>query len=352
MSSSLPIISLHSHKGGVGKTTLALWIAQELAGDGTVLLIDADVVGTEVADLFYDPAEGRWPLGLIELLTQSTGGNATFESYLDAELRDGTLWEEMPIVQLGEAELRILPAISLRSLVERRHARQELARRFLVLDFAREQIRRRFLTLLRAVAASDPSLKAVIIDNSPFHVGLAEVSAELADVVPIGMTDEHKEFWKSARLFHLEVVGPDLQDILTCLAQGVSVFENKKRVSGWILNRDQHATLLETDPSHELYKMQGCRLLTALPEEDRESLLRSLKIAHVELSLELGKGRGAIYPEPRLGDETYSSKLFKEILTESWSKLKRYRWWEAENKFVEIKHWHDWLNRLALVETK
>ncbi|MCP4661968.1 MAG: hypothetical protein GY856_41730 [bacterium] len=95
--------------------------------------------------------------------------------------------------------------------MERRHARQELARRFLVLDFAREQIRRRFLTLLRAVAASDLPLKAVVIDNSPFHVGLAEVNADLADVVPVGMEDEHEEFWESARLFHLEVVGPDQQ---------------------------------------------------------------------------------------------------------------------------------------------
>jgi hypothetical protein len=248
MSSIFSIISLHSRKGGVGKTTLALWIAQELAADGHVLLIDADVVGTEVADLFHDDRSGSWRLGLMDLLTQSTGGNADFESWLRQEIADAGSWKEMPVVKLGDAEIRVLPSSRSRSLEERERIRRELAHRFLVLDFAREQIHRRLLSLLRAVAHSADRPQAIVIDNSPFHVGLAELVTRLPAEAPVGMQEEHAAFWRQAHFYHLEVVGPDLQDVVSLSLEPTP--DPAHAAHGWILNRDQHAP--DLDAGHTL----------------------------------------------------------------------------------------------------
>ena len=46
-------IAIHSHKGGVGKTTIALLLAKHAAMSGrTVCVIDFDFIGTGIADLF------------------------------------------------------------------------------------------------------------------------------------------------------------------------------------------------------------------------------------------------------------------------------------------------------------
>jgi hypothetical protein len=341
----LPVISLHSRKGGAGKTTLALWIASELAEKGPVVLIDADVVGTEVADLFCDSDDGFWTLGLMELMTQSTGGNAAFESYLTATLKTQDLWTEpgMPAIWLGDEEIRLMPSSRCRSIEHRREADRELARRFLVLDFAREQIHRRFLTLLRVLKKETPDLQAIVIDNSPFHVGLAELTSDLADTAPVGLKKEHDEFWESARLIELSVVGPDLQDMVASISdlddEGTA---NRKR--GFIVNRDEHVAVLSGDPDHALSQAGGCRALTALPDSGQR-VLRSQRVAHVGLSSRLSSGWGAIYPDLSKDDVKYPQALtFDEVLTSSWAGLQRERW--EKDSFKSFSRWQDFFNGL------
>lgn len=344
MSRSLPIISLHSRKGGVGKTTLALWIAQELATDGHVLLIDADVVGTEVADLFNDDRSGSWRRGLMDLLTQGAGGNTDFESLLRPDHADAGLWSEMPVVNLGGAEIRMLPSCCARSLEERERIRHELAHRFLVLDFAREQIHRRLLGLLRTVANAAEPPQAIVIDNSPFHVGLAELMARLPAQAPVGMHEEHAEFWKRARFYHLEVVGPDLQDVVVSLSLEPPPGPAHAAYA-WILNRDQHAHDLDAD--HSLVRVYGCAPLAALEDARQAAMLRSPRVVHVGLSSELSRSLRGLYgdPDPKTGE--YPAILpFEDVLLKSWTALARHRWDDSRNDFGDIRSWSVFLERL------
>jgi hypothetical protein len=343
MSSIFSIISLHSRKGGVGKTTLALWIAQELAADGHVLLIDADVVGTEVADLFHDDRSGSWRLGLMDLLTQSTGGNADFESWLRQEIADAGSWKEMPVVKLGDAEIRVLPSSRSRSLEERERIRRELAHRFLVLDFAREQIHRRLLSLLRAVAHSADRPQAIVIDNSPFHVGLAELVTRLPAEAPVGMQEEHAAFWRQAHFYHLEVVGPDLQDVVSLSLEPTP--DPAHAAHGWILNRDQHAP--DLDAGHTLVPVYGCAPLAALAAARQSAMLRSPRVVHVGLNENLSRGYRGLYgdPDPTTGMYPEISRV-ENVLLSSWSALSRHRWDDTEADFVDVRSWRAFLDRL------
>lgn len=343
MTEPLRIISLHSRKGGVGKTTLALWIAQELARDGHVLLIDADVVGTEVADLFSEVGAGDWPLGLMELLTQSTGGNSDLEGWLRQALTDAGSWDGMPGVELDGAAIRLLPSNRSRTLRGRERNRRELAHRFLVLDFAREQIHRRLLALLRAVTRTSDRPRAIVIDNSPFHVGLAELLADLPATAPVGMRQEHEDFWRKARFYHLEVVGPDLQDVAVSLALEPPALTNVAH--GWILNRDQHAHGLDSD--HALAPVHGCAPLAALDDGRQAKMLRSPRVVHVGLSGELSRSLRGLYGDPDTKTAKYPPiARFEDVLLKSWSALARHRWDDDRKDFVDARSWSAFLDRL------
>ena len=74
------IVALQSHKGGAGKSTIGLSIAREWLTQpgpqdaGPVLVLDADLLGTELADLWYHPAyrptDERWSMGLLDVTSQ------------------------------------------------------------------------------------------------------------------------------------------------------------------------------------------------------------------------------------------------------------------------------------------
>jgi cellulose biosynthesis protein BcsQ len=53
-------IAIHSHKGGVGKTTVALLLAKSAAASQKVCLVDCDFIGTGVADLLLMKAPSRF----------------------------------------------------------------------------------------------------------------------------------------------------------------------------------------------------------------------------------------------------------------------------------------------------
>ena len=49
MRDNFKIYSVESRKGGVGKTTMALFLAKQLIAKGPVLLLDCDVTGTSIS---------------------------------------------------------------------------------------------------------------------------------------------------------------------------------------------------------------------------------------------------------------------------------------------------------------
>lgn len=341
----IPIVSLHSRKGGVGKTTLALWIAQEMAGDGHSLLIDADVVGTEVADLFSGSDGGVWPLGLCDLLTQSTGGNTAFAPWLETTLKDMASWKGMPSVKIGGAEIRILPSNRLRSATDRDQVLDELGHRYLVLDFAVEQLRRRLTSLLLAALKTEPYPKAIVIDNSPFHVGLARLVAEMTNVKPVAMKEEHEELLEKGKFHHLEVVGPDPQDVFVSLSGEVAL-RNKGKHFGWIFNRDEHVEVEPTgNKRHPLLNTEGCAILAALSSSGRCSdHLHSRRVAHVGWSGLLGRGIRSVYGKPEPGNTKFPPEQpLPDLLERSWRELDRFWRTAPSNTFEDLKSWSSFL---------
>lgn len=86
------IISIVNRKGGVGKTTLTLGLADTLmaekrfkAGDPAVLVIDLDPQGSLTRALLYDRKEGAQQRNLREILEKGQ----TFAEFLKNRLEDG-----------------------------------------------------------------------------------------------------------------------------------------------------------------------------------------------------------------------------------------------------------------------
>lgn len=89
MAGKLCCYSIHSVKGGVGKSTLSTAIAHTLAcrHRGTeVFLIDMDLTGTSLGDAL--PLEApSWPEGQVDLLRPPTGNLSRDETLLQIDLR-------------------------------------------------------------------------------------------------------------------------------------------------------------------------------------------------------------------------------------------------------------------------
>ncbi len=290
------IINLRSRKGGVGKTTLALAIGAELLNNGPVVLIDADILGTEVADLVRRPdSNDLWDLGLLDLLTASIGANRSFNDWLRDRLGKEPL-ELLPRLAVGDDGSKGLVVIpSHRSLcpAERDRATAGIGHQMLVLDFAQEQVARRFFSLLSCLLNWKPA--AIVIDNSPLHAGLARLTSKLPKSPPIGLNGVHDTFFKENSWFNIEVVGPDRPDLLPFFADYEA--ENSQiderpitNFQGWIINRDLHYKSGEIPG--------GCALLAEAEGDLQTRLLADPAVLHVEFNQMVSMSTNARYGDP------------------------------------------------------
>ncbi len=255
------IVNVNSTKGGVGKTTLALAIALErirtTGQDETVVLLDVDIFGTEVADAlepFRGRGEDRWGLAILDVLVGSTGGNVTVGQHLVQRLRDETL--ELPRLRphgLNRGRLVVVPSLPWREASDRQRALHgdDGGRRLdasLVADtLAHLQAKVRLTALLDAVLrVYKPHL--VVLDQAPFHFPLSQVPklwekpAELGALLPDPAAQRRLEGYD---IRHLEVLGPEEQDLYPLMGLFADPIERRKAHQAgrrWVLNRCPHSS--------------------------------------------------------------------------------------------------------------
>jgi hypothetical protein len=274
------IVALQSHKGGAGKTTIGLSIAHEWltrpAPDetGPVLVLDADLLGTELADLWYDPADRppneRWSLGLLDLVTQSVGGNSSFDDWLREKLgpvppTPGTKIPGLPALPLIDGVwCPIIPTLRSASPDEEREAEADgLALRLVTDDFGLSQVRRRLALFLgRLVQGWKPAPALIVIDCSPFHLALGQAVEQAFSEPPKGLPEKHAHaLQEDCRFVRLEVIGPDLSELASLPRVIVPAGKNPKVHRRWVLNRDLHRPALDAPaaecPLLELIKQRG-----------------------------------------------------------------------------------------------
>lgn len=375
MSDQIPVCCFRSQKGGVGKTTLALSVAAEYAEDGLVVVIDADVLGTELADLIFpDDQPDFWRLSLVELMTVSVGGNQTFDAWLDKAIGDEPT-DGLPWVNLrnDDDEIVVLPSLAPTSAKDRGEALLGLDSQFLVLDFAREQLARRLVWLLLAIVKKwKPA--AIVIDNSPLLAGLGSLLAELPDRSPVGAEKEHKLLFggktRAVDWYDLEVIGPDLQDLKT-------FFANYKKLKdepcsegfwrGWILNKHPHFPPVPYDVTAALVRAYFCPAVAAAKETALiGELVKDDRVLHCNLSPILAFGQSARYIERdseksmlylRLppGDElraddgirpNLAAEKVTDMLAASLGSLVKSRGDSNRQEYVPVELWADWLRKL------
>ena len=265
------IVSLDSRKGGVGKSTVGLAIAQEWLSNGLypAVAIDADLLGSELADTInpVKRPQDRYPMGLLDLLTQSTGGNTHFDEWLQNWLdkhkpgKDVAPEDRLPMLELADVaatgepdrepgnNLVVFPTLAETSVEGRTRAKEGLSLRFLSDDFGRAQIELRFATLLgRLIEKWDPRL--IVVDGSPFHVGLGRAVETIFDKVPKFVEENAKKKLEQACWMRLEILGVEPSEVATlphAMRKDKKRAPAKNRASGWVLNRDHFRTQLSPD---------------------------------------------------------------------------------------------------------
>lgn len=262
------IITVDSRKGGVGKTTLALAIAKDFLEDAVreesesrfpVVMIDADIFGTEIADALLPFEKGkslpeRWDLGLLEVLTQSSGGLRVFEETLKRKLEPllkGTLSRSMPIVTFADpvdtgassvkgpgepadkprGYMLLIPTYSGRDPAERGEVRgrDSLAMTMIADTFGYEQMRIRLQALVKVILETLQPI-CVIIDNAPFHLPISQVSKGWLEDNP----------FDGASVRHLDVIGPEEHDLSLRAQDLLNISQPQYRDRRWVINRDIH----------------------------------------------------------------------------------------------------------------
>ncbi len=197
----MPVIALLNQKGGVGKTTLSIHIATALAGNGRVLLIDADPQGSALDWSAQRSAPPRFPV---------------------IGLPKPTLHREMPAISSGYDWI----------IIDGPPRVNELAR--------------------SAIAASDIVL--IPVQPSPFDVWAAQDIIDIVSECSVLKPDLHTRFVIN-RLFPNTMLGSEVSEALGAF--------NVPTLKAAIRNRTEYAkaaksglTALETDPSglaaHEL----------------------------------------------------------------------------------------------------
>ncbi len=253
------IVNVNSMKGGAGKTTIALAIA--LAGlrrysdqELPVVLIDADIFGTEVADLLLPGSGcGRWSLALLDLLVQSTGGGVTVARLIEQRLRQAVKDQtSLPFAKPpGLPPLLVIPSLAARSPAERLellapvNGQPRLDTSLVAESFGRVQLELRLTALVDTILdVVQPRL--LILDHAPFHFPLSTVPrlwAKDEELKRLLLDSGAGKRWQGRQIRHLEVAGADQQDLLRFLAMlGDSDRRTKAHADGtrWVLNRDLH----------------------------------------------------------------------------------------------------------------
>ena len=108
-----------------------------------------------------------------------------------------------------------------------------------------DQIRRRLKALLLALLDLRPTPSLIVIDNSPFHLGVGQavesLFVELAD--PKTGTWKVKEKGKKGMVVTLRdvcVFGPDLGDVAAVFADLADSGRAGEKIRRWVMNRDRH----------------------------------------------------------------------------------------------------------------
>jgi hypothetical protein len=232
------IVALQSHKGGVGKTTIGLSIAREwLEEKRSAIILDADLLGTELADLWPASTE-RWSMGLLAMLTQSTGGNSSFDDWLKTKLGPkpsaGQKIPGLPALPLLKGVwCPVIPTLrEAKPGADRDEEVKGLAGRLVTDDFGLAQVRRRMALLLaRLVLNWSPEL--IVIDCSPFHLALGRAIEQVFSEPPKGLLDDHSQALKKCRFALLEVIGQDLSDLVALphlVKEGIEKSKKQKTV--------------------------------------------------------------------------------------------------------------------------
>ena len=153
------VISVHSHKGGVGKTTVAITLALELASAGDkVCIIDCDDEGPSL--LHSVPFE--WEINKDIMF---------FVDWYDSERKEIPN-EMIPTLSFSEGEISCIPGSYLASDVARLDQSQRGRRPFFG-DYRRGQYR---VASLIKYLITDKDFKHVIIDTGP---GIAHLTMDV-----------------------------------------------------------------------------------------------------------------------------------------------------------------------------
>ena len=196
------LIAFGSWKGGVGKTTIALTAAHMLARAGRpVLLVDADLAGTEVADLVPSPprdtigslADALTYLPMLGAARPVAGAKAVAPTF-EAWTRDSVVKPVKAFKATDETfAFPIMPSFPTSWSEEGRSALREAAER------GGPFVGDRFQRLLQGLVDNKVN---VVVDGPAFDVGFALLVHAAV---------------RACKGEVLHVIGPDIRDILPVL---------------------------------------------------------------------------------------------------------------------------------------
>jgi hypothetical protein len=232
------IISVESRKGGVGKTTAALCLANLLRKQGyAVLVMDLDVTGTNAADIANAPfwketlhviqdmsKESPLPLNFLTLFEQCFMSGKKIPQFSIQSVAAKSMKIDLEKVNVLGSQIYKTDKFDKKkgiTCIERPGILFDDLHTYWLLEFVK-QIIYDFECTACTIEAIQPSKVAIILDNSPGYVGIAPSIHEwLTDYGPI-----NGKF--------LTVASLDIQDLLACeMAIGAlhGLYEGKWKAS-------------------------------------------------------------------------------------------------------------------------
>lgn len=219
----MQIVSLHSQKGGTGKTSIALSLAIEAQRRNlTPLFVDADLSGTSVRDSIH--------------LKPVTADQSIKEFFLAAELTD-------PIKYIATAELLDLEHNLPKELsILLGDTQTGLSLMSLVYKETHSQFLRTRIEMLINALDKAGQIDVIIFDNSPGEWGLGKA---ILEIIAAGELRDNSAVELNGKA--ILVSSLDLNDIVSCLHLKN---ENSKKIPYLhILNRSGFGTDVEANVS-------------------------------------------------------------------------------------------------------
>jgi len=206
----MQVFSYYNNKGGVSKTTSAMFMGELLATAGyPTLLLDNDSQGTLSTDTYEIPKDA---VGMAEILENP---DRLEEALHETRIKD--LW----IIPPGKDLERVTQGWESNKLL-------------------REKVRR-ILDLIRANLSA--SFEACIIDNPPRYFGISMYSSEYADKIVIPVQSESAAFKATLRTYvEMKVTFPfwDRQDVNILVTQHK---ERRNAATGFLIGFKQWAKI-------------------------------------------------------------------------------------------------------------